>query len=209
MKTFTTAINEGVSIPQFVHPELNTPNDPDGKFWTLVNLSNKEYDKTSKKSYSKVSKLANDLYTELTMMTSDDNISQAMEMISQAMVLINKSSEDAPEEMTSNDLKWLKNVMFLIQGIDARLSKHRWYKDAHIDVKAGYVPMKGTGKNTKIKYRVLVKLPQAVSDQVYKGITRDILNMSPMHRNYIAGIEWNKEHTKFSILITNTEGYKV
>lgn len=208
MKPFSKSINESIQIPTFVHPQLNEPNDPDGKFWTLIAMSNIESEKASKRTYSKLYKIANDLYTEISMLPHDENLKQAMDNLRMAIDLLRLSGEDAPDELSSADVKWLKNVLFILQGIDARLSKHRWYKDSTIDVKAGYVPLKGTGKDPKIKYRVLVKLPNPASDQVYRGINRDIMNMSPMHRNYVAGIEWNKEHTKFSILITNSEGYK-
>lgn len=209
MKSFTNYINEGIELPKFIHPELNNPNDPDGKFWTMIGNTNIKSDKTSKRTYLKIGKMANDLYTELSMFTPDDQITAAMDLISQATNHINKSSEDAPDEMSAQDVKWLRNVLFIVQGVDSRLSKYRWYKNCHIDVKAGYVPLKGSNKNPKIKYRILVKLPEPATDRVYKGVNKDITNMSPLHRNYVAGIEWNKEHTKFSILITNTEGYKI
>lgn len=208
MKTFSQAINEGIVVPEFIHPQLNKPNDPNGKFWTLIGASNAESDKSSKKQYVKVCKLANDLYSELSLMTPDDNLTKAMGLISDALNYLNKSGEDAPEELSAADTKYMRNVLTIIQGIDARLSKHRWYKESSVDVKAGYVPLKGTSKDPKIKYRVLVTLKQPVSEQQKRSIDRDVMSMTPLHRNYVAGVEWSKDLNKFSILITNSEGYK-
>jgi len=209
MKNFSTIISEAaVVIPQFSHPDLQTPRDPNGKFWQLIAAANEEPDKASKGTYNKVLKTAKDLYASLISMNKDEEIDKAAKLISDATKLIEKSAADSVDEVGTSDVKQLRTYLYLIANIDNLLKHKTWFKSSHVDVKAGYVPFRGSQKDPKIKYRMVFNLEQPCPEASVKEIMRTIPSASPLHTDYIAGIEWKKDKTAFSVLFTNTPGYK-
>lgn len=205
MKTFSTLISEALTVPQFKHPELNKPNDPEGKFWKAIAAANETNDKASKGLYDKAIKLAKELYSTLTGMPEDGDLADAKFNVREAINSIEKSSTDSIEEFGTADLKFLRNCLHIIQNVDEVLSHKRFYKNATVDVKAGYVPFKGAAKDPKIKYRIVVRVKVPVDP---KAINDAIINATPITKDYIAGIEWNKDRSAFAVLITNSPGYK-
>lgn len=207
MKTFSTLINESVlNIPEFKHSDLNNPRDPEGKFWKAVEAANADSEKASKGTYDKALKLAKELYTILTNMPEDEAIVNAKFHAREAVAEIEKSSKDAFEEVGTSDLKFLRNCIHIIQTVDELLSHKRFYKEADVDVKAGYVPFKGAAKDPKIKYRIVVRCKANVADP--KAINKAIMGATPITKDYAAGVEWNKDQSAFAVLITNSPGYK-
>lgn len=207
MKSFSTLITESViTVPQFVHPDLNNPRDPEGKFWKAIEAANDESDKASKGTYAKAIKLAKELYALLTGMPDDEDITKARTCASDAVKCLEKSSADAIEETSTADQKFLRNCIHVIQMTDKTLSHKRFYKECEVDVKAGYVPFRGATKDPKIKYRIVVRGKKPITDT--KVISRLIADATPITKDYIAGIEWNKDFSAFAVLITNSPGYK-
>lgn len=206
MKTFSSLINEAViTVPHFIHKDLNTPRDPEGKFWKAVDAANEESDKASKNTYDKAIKLAKDLYSVLTSMPDDDDIKTSRNHASDIVKHLEKSSAGSLEETSVGDQKFLRNCIHIIQTADGILSHKRFYKDAGVDVKAGYVPFKGAAKDPKIKYRMIVRCKSTINDP---KTAQSIMSATPITKDYIAGIEWNKDKNAFAILITNSPGYK-
>lgn len=207
MKSFSTLVTESnIVLPQFKHKDLNNPRDPEGKFWKAVAAANEETEKATKGTYSKALKLAKELYTLLMNMPEDEDIVDARYHAREATYHIEASSTDALEEVGTADLKFLRNCLHIIQGTDEILSHKRFYKEAEVDVKAGYVPFKGAAKDPKIKYRMVVRSKAPITDA--KVLGRTIINATPITKDYIAGIEWNKDFSAFAVLITNSPGYK-
>lgn len=207
MKTFSTLITESnLTVPTFKHKDLNTPRDPEGKFWKAVAAANETSDKASKGTYDKAVKLAKDLYSTLVNMPNDEDIIDAMSHMRMVIDDLEKSSSGSLEEVGSADLKFLRNCIHIIQTADAILSHKRFYKDAEVDVKAGYVPFKGAAKDPKIKYRMVVRCKAPIADT--KSLSKSLINATPITKDYVAGIEWNKDLSAFAILITNSPGYK-
>lgn len=206
MKTFSSLITESaLNLPQFKHQDLNKPRDPEGKFWKAVEAANTESEKATKGTYDKALKLAKELYTILTNMPEDEAIVNAKFHTREAVSEIEKSSKDSLEEVGVSDLKFLRNCVHIIQTVDGILSHKRFYKDATVDVKAGYVPFRGAAKDPKIKYRIVVRVKVPVDP---KAITGAIMDATPITKDYVAGVEWNKERSAFAVLITNSPGYK-
>lgn len=206
MKSFSTYITEGaIEIPEFIHPQLNKPNDPDGKFWMMLKAVNSP---TGKSSYKKMLDYCKSAYQAGIGITDDPAIDKVQELLNDAITSIENAMRDVPDEMSVGEVKAFKSMVFLISTIDKRLSKHRWYKSSTVDIKAGYIPFRGSAKDPKIKYRMVVKMPEAPSEQIMKGISKDLCILTPVHRDYVASTEWNKEHTAFMITFTNTPGYR-
>lgn len=206
MKNFSTLITEAnITIPQFNHKDLNNPRDPEGKFWKALSTANEETDKASKNTYDKAIKMAKDLYSLLTGMIGDDDIEAAKKHASDIVKHLENSSAGALEETSVGDQKFLRNCVHVIQTADDILSHKRFYKDAEVDVKAGYVPFKGAAKDPKIKYRMVVRCKNPINDI---KVVKAIVSATPITKDYIAGIEWNKDRTAFAILITNSPGYR-
>ena len=207
MKTFSTLITEAnLTIPTFKHKDLNKPRDPEGKFWKAVEAANDESEKASRGTYEKTLKLAKDLYTALTNMPEDEDIVDARHCASEAVKFIEKSSKGTVDEVGVADLKFLRNCVHIIKTADDLLSHKRYYKDATVDVKAGYVPFKGAAKDPKIKYRMVVRANAPIKDQA--TINKTLIDATPITKDYIAGVEWNGDKSAFAILITNSPGYK-
>lgn len=209
MKTFSTLITESnITVPQFKHKDLNNPRDEEGKFWKAITAANEESPKASKGAYAKAIKLAKELYSVLVGMPEDEDIVDARHCASEAVKYLEKSSGDAIEELGSADLKQLRNYIFIIANVDEYLSHKNFYKGAQVDIKAGYVPFKGAAKDPKIKYRMVVRAFAPISEQIAKDIVKSIRSQSPLHSDYVAGIEWNKDKSAFAVLFTNSPGYK-
>jgi hypothetical protein len=206
MKQFSTYITEAaIALPEFNHTDLKTPRDPNGRFWKSIEAANEQ--SIPRASYSKALNMAKDLYTYLTTLEGDD-VKTARDQIDAAVKSLKKSVDSADEGMSSSDIRVLKNHLFIISGIDNAFKNRPWYKKARIDVKAGYVPFRGSAKDPKIKYRVLITLDSPLSDGQLKDIYKTIPSLSPIHGDFVAGIESNKEHTAVAILISNSQGYK-
>lgn len=209
MKNFSTLITESnITVPQFKHKDLNKPRDEEGKFWKAIAAANEESSKASKGAYAKAIKLAKELYSILVGMPEDEDIVDARYCASEVVKYLEKSSGDAIEELGATDLKQLRNYIFIIANIDEYLSHKTFYKNAQVDIKAGYVPFKGAAKDQKIKYRMVVRASAPISEQIAKDIMKNVRNQSPLHSDYIAGIEWNKDRSAFAVLFTNSPGYK-
>lgn len=207
MKTFSTLITEAVvAVPQFNHPDLNKPRDPEGKFWMAIGAANEESEKAPKGTYVKAIKLAKELYGILSGMPEDEDIVDARYCASEAVKHLEKSSNDALEETSTSDQKFLRNCIHIIQTADGILSHKRFYKECEVDVKAGYIPFRGAAKDPKIKYRMIVRCKKAITDA--RSISKAITESTPITKDLIAGIEWNKDFSAFAILITNSPGYK-
>lgn len=207
MKSFSTLITEAViTVPQFVHADLNNPRDPEGKFWKAIEAANDESEKASKGTYTKAIKLAKELYSVLTGMPDDEDIVDARHCASEAVKYLEKSSNGAIEETSTADQKFLRNCVHVIQMTDGVLSHKRFYKECEVDVKAGYVPFRGAAKDPKIKYRIVVRCKKQIQEP--KVIGRLITDATPITKDYVAGIEWNKDFSAFAVLITNSPGYK-
>lgn len=208
MKTFSTLVTESnITVPQFKHKDLNNPRDPDGKFWKAIAAANEESEKATKSSYDKAIKLAKELYLALSNMPEDEYLAGAKFNVHDALNSIEKSSTDSFDEVGAADLKFLRNCLHIVQNTDDVLSHKRFYKDASVDVKAGYVPFKGATKDPKIKYRIVVHC-NALKLADMKQLNKDIINATPITKDYIAGIDWNKDLSAFAVLITNSPGYK-
>lgn len=206
MKTFSTLIMEAaIAVPEFNHKDLNNPRDPEGKFWKAITAVNDETEKSPKGTYDKAIKLAKDLYSILTGMVDDDDIDTAKKHASDIVKHLENSSTGAIEEVSTGDQKFLRNCIHIIQTADGILSHKRFYKDSEVDVKAGYVPFRGAAKDPKVKYRIVVRCKTPIND--IKSVNA-IIGATPITKDYIAGIEWNKDRTAFAILITNSPGYK-
>lgn len=208
MKTFSNLITESIVVPQFHHKDLNTPRDPDGKFWKAIEAANETTDKAPKGSYAKAVKAAKDLYSALVAMENDESVTKARDMVSDVVKLLDRASEDTVEEMSATDMRQLRNYLFIIANIDQYLSRKVFYANATVDIKAGYVPFKGATKDPKIKYRMVVNAASPISGNIAKEIVRTITDQSPLHLDYVAGIEWKKDNTAFAVLFTNSPGYK-
>ena len=209
MKNFSDLITEStVSVPQFVHPDLNEPRDKEGKFWLAIKAANETSDKASKGTYDKALKASKDLYSMLIGMDNDPDIKKAQDLVSDVSKLIDKASADTLEETSASDAKMLRNYIYIIRLIDHAMQHKQWYKQCHIDVKAGYVPWRGSGKDPKIKYRIVFNLQAGVSENIVKEINKTIPQLSPLHTDYVASIEWNKEHKAFAVMLSNSQGYK-
>lgn len=208
MKNYSTIINEDViTLPQFTHPDLINPRDPDGKFWMAIKAANDVPEKASKTAYNKAIKMAKDLYSALVAI-GDPDVKGAMKMTNDIVSLLEKSSKDTIEETGTSDIKALKTYLFIISNIDNVFKTKTWFKTSHVDVKAGYVPFRGASKDPKVKYRMVYTLENPVSEDVAKGITKTILTLSPLHKDYVASVEWKRDRTAFMINISNTAGYK-
>lgn len=209
MKTFSTLINESsLTVPRFKHDDLNNPRDGEGKFWKTIAAANEEPKKAPKSTYTKALKLAKELYGILINMPEDEDIVDAQYCASETVKYITKSSNDAFDEISAADLKQLRNYLFIISNVDEYLSHKAFYKNARVDVKAGYVPFRGATKDSKIKYRIVVHAAAPISEPIAKDIVKTIKSQSPIHSDYVAGIEWNKDMSAFAILLTNSPGYK-
>lgn len=209
MKNFSTLISEAaIVVPQFNHQDLNEPRDPNGKFWQTINAANEEPEKSSKGSYNKTLKLAHELYLSITSLNSNEDLTEAAKLISDATKRIEKSAADAVDEVGTADTKMLKTYLYLIANIDNLLKNKPWYKKCNVDIKAGYVPFRGSQKDQKIKYRMLFNMESSIPESSAKEIIKTIPSASPLHTDYVAGIEWNKDKTAFAILFTSTPGYK-
>lgn len=207
MKSFSTLITEAViTVPQFTHTDLNNPRDPEGKFWKAIEAANEESEKASKSTYTKAIKLAKELYGILTGMPEDKDIVDARHCASEVVNHLEKSSNGAIEEMGTADQKFLRNCIHVIQVTDGILAHKRFYKECEVDVKAGYVPFKGAAKDPKIKYRIVIRCKKPVQEP--KAISKLIAGATPITKDYVAGIEWNKDFSAFAVLITNSPGYK-
>ncbi len=209
MKNFSTIINEDtITIPQFNHPDLQNPRDPEGKFWMAIAAANETSDKAPKGSYLKALKISKDLYNALIALENDKDIEKARDLTNEISKLIEKASDDTIEEMATSDTKALRTYLFIVANIDRAFKSKNWFKSAHVDVKAGYVPFRGASKDPKIKYRLIYTLANPVSEQVAKDITKTIPGLSPLHKDYIASIEWKKDRSAFMVTFTNSPGYK-
>lgn len=207
MKSFSTLIAESnVTVPTFKHKDLNTPRDPEGKFWKAIAAANETGEKASKRTYDKAVKLAKELYSILVNMPEDEDIVDARYSVSETIKHLEKSSAGAIEDTSTADQNYLRNCIHVIQMTDEALSHKRFYKECEVDVKAGYVPFRGAAKDPKIKYRIVVRCKKPIPDQ--KAINKAIAEATPITKDYIAGIEWNKDSTAFAVLITNSPGYK-
>jgi hypothetical protein len=206
MKNFTELITEAaLELPQFSHPDLNSPRDPEGKFWKAVAAANEGG--IPKSAYDKALRAAKDLYTYLTGLEGDEVV-QARKSVSDAVGLLTKVADTATEGMSASDMRTMRNYIFMIQGIDSALKTKPWYKQAHVDIKAGYVPFRGSSKDLKIKYRMLLTCASPLSPGQIKDIYKAIPALSPLHSDYIAGIEVNKDLSAIAILFSNSQGYK-
>lgn len=209
MKTFNNLINENnIDIPEFSHKDLKTPRDPEGKFWKTIEAGNITSDRSSKRQYSKAIDLGKELYALLSQLDNDTSVIQARQYVSDAVKSLEKTSKDLLDEMSSVDIKLMKIYLFIISNFDSWAKSKRWYSGCRLDVKAGYIPFKGSQKDQKIRYRILVTLAEPVSESTARDISRSIRAASPLHGDYVAGIEWNKDRNKFQILLTGTPGYK-
>lgn len=211
MKSFSTLITEGVTIPEFTHPHLKNPNDPTGRFWRTLDAANETGEKASRGTYTKAVKTAKELYALLVGMENDPELVKARDLVAEAVKIIEKASGDTVDEMGTNDIKSLKNLLFIIQGIDSYLNRKSFYKKAKVDIKSGYVPLRGRPKpDPKISYRMVVLLPagDTISEGVAKDITKAIKSMGPLHADYVAGVEFNGDRSGFQILFSKTPGYK-
>lgn len=209
MKNFSDLITESVvSVPQFIHQDLNQPRDKDGKFWLAIKAANETTDKASKGTYEKALKASKDLYSMLIGMDNDPDIKKAQDLVSDVSKLIAKASEDTIEETSASDAKMLRNYIYIIKLIDHAMQHKSWYKSCHIDVKAGYVPFRGSTKDPKIKYRIVVNLQAGVSENIVKEINKTIPQLSPIHSDYVASVEWNKDRKAFAVMLSNSQGYK-
>lgn len=209
MKTFNNLINENnIDIPEFIHPDLKTPRDPEGKFWKAIEAGNATSDRSSKRQYSKAIDLGKELYALLSQLDNDDAVVQARQYVSDAVKKLEKTSKDLMDEMSSTEVKLMKIYLFILSNFDNWARTKRWYTGSKVDVKSGYVPFKGNSKDPKVRYRILVTLSAPVSEPYARDISRSIRTASPLHTDYIAGIEWNKEKNKFQILLTGAPGYK-
>lgn len=207
MKTFSTLVTEAnITLPQFKHGNLNTPRDPEGKFWKAIAAANDESEKASKGTYARAIKAAKELYTLLTNIPEDEDIVDARHCASELVKHLEKSSGDAIEDVGASDLKFLRNCVHIIQNVDSILSHKRFYKEAEVDVKAGYVPFRGAAKDPKIKYRIVVRCKTPIENA--KALSRSIMEATPITKDYVAGIEWNKDMTAFAVLISNSPGYR-
>lgn len=209
MKDFTTLITEAnVEVPQFNHPDLNTPRDPNGKFWKTIEAANETSDRSTKSAYNKALKTAKDLYAQLLAMDNDPEVVRARDLVDDAIKAINKTSVDAFDAMSSADVKMIRTYLYIIAGIDNAMKSKSWFKNSHVDVKAGYIPLRGMAKDPRIKYRMLFTLDSPVSDGIVKDVRKIISNISSVHQDYVAGVEWNKEKDTFAVLLSNTPGYR-
>lgn len=208
MKTFSTLITEAITLPEFKHPDLNKPRDPEGKFWKAIDAANETGDKPSKNIYRKAIKLAKDLYAQLVELPEDEDIVDARYCASEAVKHIEKSAGDTVEAISVADERMLKQYVFLIKAIDNLLKNKPFYKKGHVDIKAGYVPFRGAAKDPKVKYRMVISYQGEIPAAAIKEINKDVATLNPLAADFICGIEFNKSKTQVQILFTNSQGYK-
>lgn len=207
MKTFNQLINEAVvAMPEFFHPMLNNPDDPDGKFWKAIANANDGGDGVDKSHFEKVTKQAKELFGAVSLL--GDEYAELAAPINDIVKKLNKDSKNAVSTGTTNtEAKSLNMFVLAIKSIDSYFSNKKWYPDATVKIKAGYVPFRGALKDPKIKYRMIVRVEEPLTDsaaQVIKGVR----SLNPATLDYVAGVEFNKDKTAFQILFTSTLGYK-
>lgn len=208
MKTFSQSINESnIVLPEFVHHDLKNPRDEDGMFWKAIEALNNAETSSTRNSFDRAEKQAKDLYQTLLSCGNDKEIEDARKCVGDLINIIRKSATDTPEELSASDAKMLKIYLFIIQKIDSWACTKKWYNQAKLDVKAGYVALRGAAKDPKIKYRIVLTCSEPVSESAAKELNRSIRNLSPLHMDYVAGIEWNKDRTKLQILLSKSPGY--
>lgn len=208
MKNFSTIITESaILVPEFIHPDLVTPRDSNGRFWKTIENANEMSGKTSKVAYARAQKLAKELYSTL-ITIEDENVAKVCDCVNDVAKALDKAAAGALEDISQSDLKLMRNYLFIIQKIDAAMSNKSWFKSARVDVKAGYAPYKGASKDPKIKYRMVYNLENAVAQSTAKEINRTIKNLSLLHADYVASVEWNSSLTSFAVMLSNSPGYK-
>lgn len=208
MKSFSNLITESIALPEFSHPDLNKPRDPDGKFWKAIEAANEKSDRSSKGSYDKAIKAAKALYALLVELDDDKNVVAARDHVSNATKALEAASGDTIEEFSATDVRQLKQYIYLIKSIDSTLRHKPFYKKGHVDMKAGYVPFRGASKDPKVKYRMVIHSPEGISVNAIKDIRKDIGALNPLASDYICGIEFNKDNSAVQILFTNSPGYR-
>lgn len=206
MKNFSEKIDESViNIPEFNHPQLKDPQDLDGRFWVAIANANDPDNEVSKQQLEKIIKGCKDVYSSLAMWGGEyqEMATCLTDMIKQ----LDKKLKTAVSTTSDSDIKSLRTTMTVVKEIDSSFSSHRWYNKANVSIKAGYVPFRGSVKDTKIKFRFIVRSAEPFSQSQIQSI-KHVCIASPLTADYIAGIEFNKDNTAFQILISNTPGYK-
>lgn len=207
MKTFNQYINEcAVTVPEFFHPMLNNPDDPDGKFWKAIANANDGGDGIDKSHFEKVSKQAKELFGAVSLL--GDEYTELAAPINNIVKKLNKDSKKAVTTGATNaEVKNLNMFVLAIKTIDSYFSNKQWYPNATVKIKAGYVPFRGSSKDPKIKYRMIVRVEEPLTDSAAQVI-KSVRSLNPATLDYVAGLEFNKDKTAFQILFTSTLGYK-
>ena len=207
MKTFNQFINESVIvIPNFYHADLSSDKDPDSKFWAAVANANDETEGVDKQRLENIAKKAKDLYSMVAAL--GEEYTKLAQPIHDIVKKINSDAKSMVQTGASpSEIKQLQSYILCLHAIDADFSTKKWYSSASLAIKYGYVPFRGSTKDPKIKYRLIVRVEEPLTDSAVQVIKR-IKNLNPCTQDYIAGIEFNKDHTAFQVLFASNPGYK-
>ena len=207
MKTFSDILNESViTVPAFYHPDLGSLRDADGKFWMAITNANDTPDKIDKAHIETIIKKSKELYSLVASLGGEyASLAQPIHDI------VKKLKSDIKGQVqigaSPNEIKQLQNYLICLAAIDGDFSTKQWYPTSKVAIKYGYVPFRGSAKDAKIKYRMVVRTMDPLSDSAVQVIKR-VKNLNPLTQDYIAGIEFNKDHTAFQILFSSNPGYK-
>lgn len=206
MKDFNEIIKESITLPQFIHPNLANPKDPEDKFWKVISACNDDSNEVTKQQLEKLIKQSKDLYASLTLLGDDYNES-ADHLTGLIKSLSTKHKDAISNNSSEKDLTVLKKMISCMGACDKCLSSHRWYNNTKASIKANYVPFRGSEKDNKIKYRMVYRRETPFTDSEITNIKK-VRNINPLVQDYVAGVEFNKNKDAFQIMFTGTPGYK-